>query len=294
MVEGCLTALVTPFKDGGLSPDIDWTGLDKLIEEQNKAGISGIVPCGTTGESPTLTRAEKNRIFEVCVSTATCEVYAGTGTNSTATSIELTKHAERCGADGVMLVCPYYNKPSQEGLYRHYSAVASSTSLPIIVYNVPSRSSREIAATTLARLAREHSNIVAVKEASGSPDVWRQVRDECGDKFTILSGNDSDTLALMRDHGAKGLVSVASNVIPKRMVEFVALGSKGDFAAMLAENEALEEFFKDLFIDTNPVMVKEALMLLNKPSGGLRLPMCETTPEKREKMRDSLKKIGVL
>lgn len=292
---GCFTALVTPFSGNGVNPPVDLPAYRKLVRLQESAGIAGVIPCGTTGESPTLTHAEKNLLIEAAVSESkSMLVLAGTGGNCTRDAIELTTHAEDAGADGSLQVCPYYNKPNQDGLFHHFSAIASSADFPIILYNVPPRTSREIAPATMARLAREHSNIVGVKEASGSPETWKAIREQCGAEFTILSGNDSDTLGLMRDFGATGVISVASNPAPQRMANFVSLGRAGKFEEMSDEQARLSPYFDALFIDTNPIMVKHAMEELGLPAGGFRLPLCATSEDKREKLRTVLASMGLV
>ncbi len=292
--EGCFTAIVTPFKGTGVRTEVDWEGFRWLLEKQSEGRVSGIVPCGTTGESPTTSHEEHNRLISISVEHFKGMVIAGTGSNCTWEAIEMTKHAEDAGASASLQVCPYYNKPNQEGLFRHFGAIAEATSLPIILYNIQGRTSREIAPETMARLAKEYSNIVGVKDASGSQQVQQNIRQACGEKFIILSGNDNETFWMMRNVGARGVISVASNVIPKRMAEFARIGLEGNWQAMEKENNALEEFFATLFIDTNPIMVKEALNLVGLPGGGFRYPLCETSEANRKKMREVLTRYGLL
>lgn len=291
--EGCFTAIVTPFTGTGTKTPVDWRGYKRLVEFQNENGIDGILACGTTGESPTLSHKEHDMVIEATVENSSCTVIAGTGSNSTWEAVEMTEHAEDVGADASLQVTPYYNKPSQEGLFRHFGAVAEAVEIPIILYNIPGRTSKEIAPDTMARLAEEYSNIVGVKEATGSEEVWKQVRGVCKSDFQILSGDDGNTLRLMQDYKASGVVSVASNVIPKRMAEFVKLGLDRDFSGMERENSALKEFFGVLFVDTNPIPVKEALNMLGLPGGGYRFPLCETTEENKGRISDVLKTLGV-
>jgi 4-hydroxy-tetrahydrodipicolinate synthase len=291
MMEGCFTAIVTPFKGTGAKTPVDWEGYRSLVEFQDKNGVSGIVACGTTGESPTLSHDEHNKVIEATVEASKGIVIAGTGSNCTWEAIEMTKHAAEVGADASLQVGPYYNKPSQEGLFRHFGAIAEAADIPHILYNVPGRTSKEIAPETMARLAEEYSNIIGVKEASGKEEVWKGIREHCGKDFLILSGNDGDTFKLMRDYGAKGVVSVASNVIPKRMEEFVRMGLRGDFSAMEEENAKLKEFFDVLFIDSNPIPVKEAMNILGLPAGGYRFPLCGTSDENRKIIDSILKKV---
>ncbi len=294
MFEGCFTAIITPFKSSGVKPEVDFEAYSRLIELQNYSRVAGIVPCGTTGESPVLDNREHIRVIEITVEKAKGKVIAGTGSNSTWEAVEMTKYAEDAGAHASLQVCPYYNKPSQEGLFKHFSAVAEAVDIPIILYNIPGRSALEIYPGTMARLSDEYSNIIGVKDATGRPEVWKDIRDACGKDFVIISGNDSDTLEMMRRYSTKGVISVASNVIPERMQKFVDSGLKNNFEVMEKEHIALKGFFNMLFIDTNPVPVKEAMNLLNIPAGGFRLPMCETTQENREKIRELLRNLELM
>jgi 4-hydroxy-tetrahydrodipicolinate synthase len=293
ILEGCFTAIVTPFVGTGTRVPVDWKGYARLVEFQNENGIDGIVACGTTGESPTLSHSEHNKVIEKTVEGSSCIVIAGTGSNSTWEAIEMTEHAADVGADASLQVTPYYNKPSQEGLYNHFGAIAGAVDLPMILYNVPGRTSKEIEPETMARLADEYSNIVAVKEASGSEEVWQGIRKACKKDFQIISGNDADTLPLMRRYGGTGVISVASNVIPRRMTDFVKLGIGNDFIEMEAEQNALREFFDVLFIDTNPVPVKDAMNVLGLPAGGYRYPLCETAKENKKMIYEVLSNLEV-
>lgn len=290
---GCFTAIVTPFTGTGPRTPVDWTGYKRLVEFQNENGIDGIVACGTTGESPTLSHEEHDKVIEVTVENSRGIVIAGTGSNCTWEAIEMTEHAADVGADASLQVAPYYNKPNQEGLFRHFGAIAEAADIPLILYNVPGRTSKEIAPETMARLADEYSNVVGVKEASGREEVWKGIREVCNNGFQIISGNDGDTFPLIRDYKACGVISVASNVIPKRMTEFVKLGLDGNFSDMERENKALNEFFDVLFIDSNPIPVKEALNILDLPGGGYRFPLCEISAENKKSISDVLKSLGV-
>src|SRR6266576_6529146 len=231
MFRGTFTALVTPFRDGG----IDVSALEDLIEKQIAAGVTGIVAIGTTGESPTLSYAEREQVIRVAVAKANkrCLVLAGTGSNATQHAIDDTKLAEKLGVDAALLVAPYYNKPSQEGLFRHFKAIADATSLPIMLYNIPGRCSVDILPETVARLANECRNIVSIKEASGSVDRVAELRRRLPEKFTILSGDDGLILPFM-SVGAVGVVSVASNLFPKELCSLVRACESGDFKS--AEN----------------------------------------------------------
>lgn len=294
MLEGCFTAIVTPFTSTGLKAPVDWEAFRKLLSFQKDGGVAGIVACGTTGESPALSYEEHGRVIEFTVENFGDTTIAGTGSNSTWEAVELTKHAEDVGAHVSLQVCPYYNKPNQEGLFHHFGAVAEAVDIPLVLYNVPSRTSREIAPETMARLAAEYSNVVGVKEASGKEEVWRGIREHCEKDFLILSGNDGDTFKLMKDYDAKGVISVASNVIPGRMATYVQMGLEGGFGDMRKEEQKLSGFFEALFIDTNPIPVKEAMNLCHTKAGGFRLPLCELGDEKREKLMKVLNEIGLL
>lgn len=291
--EGCFTAIVTPFTSTGPRPPVDWKGYKRLVEFQNENGVAGIVACGTTGESPTLSHKEHDKVIEATIENSSCVVIAGTGSNCTWEAVEMTEHAADIGADASLQVTPYYNKPNQEGLFRHFGAIAEAADIPMILYNVPSRTSKEIEPGTMARLADEYSNIVGVKEASGREEVWKGIREVCSSEFQIISGNDSDTLPLMKDYKAGSVISVASNVIPNRITEFVKLGLDGNFSEMVGENEALNEFFDVLFVDSNPIPVKEALNILGLPGGGYRFPLCETGAENKKMISNVLKSLGV-
>src|SRR5213082_1687804 len=252
MFRGTFTALVTPFRDRG----VDVLAFEKLIEAQVAAGITGIVAIGTTGESPTLSHEEREQVIRLAVAKARkrCVVLAGTGSNSTQHAIADTKLAEKLGVDGALLVAPYYNKPSQEGLFRHFKAIANGTSLPIALYNIPGRCGVDIAPETVVRLANECSNIVSIKEASGSVERVGELRRRLPESFTILSGDDSLTLPFMAV-GAVGVVSVASNLFPSQVCALVRACESGDVKSAAKLHRRLFPLFKDLFIEPNPVPV---------------------------------------
>ena len=287
--EGTITAIITPYVGTGLRSDIDFESLRSLVELQNRF-VNGIVPCGTTGESPTLDHEEHDKVIEFVLEHSKVPVIAGTGSNCTFEAIGMSEHAANAGAAATLQVCPYYNKPNPEGQFRHFGAIAEKIDLPHILYNIPGRSGRAIEPATMARLAREYSNIIGVKEATGKPESWQQIREQCGNGFLILSGNDEDTFAMMRDCGGRGVISVASNIIPERIRKFTDSGLAGDFGAMERENAALSELFRNLFIDTNPIPVKHAAQLMGLTRTlGFRLPMCETSMENVEKIREMLR-----
>lgn len=285
------TAIVTPFKDGM----IDEYALQRLIKMQIKGGVTGIVPVGTTGESPTVDYDEHIRIIALSVKFADgkIKVMAGTGGNSTNEAIYLTLEAQRVGADASLQVVPYYNKPTQEGLFQHFRAVAKATNLPIVLYSIPSRCGIEIAVETVRRLASECGNIVGIKEAGGNPDRVSQLRAVLGKKFLILCGDDSLTLSFMAV-GAEGVVSVASNIIPCEVVQMVRAYSSGKHPLALRLHQKFYQLFKDLFIETNPGPVKAALQMMGIANDELRLPLVPITTVNRDKLRMTLKICGVL
>jgi 4-hydroxy-tetrahydrodipicolinate synthase len=285
MFKGTFTAVVTPFRNGS----IDFGAFDKLIEAQIAGGVTGVVAVGTTGESPTLTHDEKHEIIErtIKVANSHCKVIAGTGTNSTRDTIEATRFAEKAGADGALLVAPYYNKPSQEGLFRHFKAVAAETSLPVMLYNIPGRCSVDILPDTVVRLAEAAPNIVSIKEASGSVERVGELRRRLPAEFTILSGDDGLTLPFM-SVGAVGIVSVASNLFPAEVCALVRACESGDFKAAEKLHRKMMPLFKDLFIEPNPVPVKSALAWRGAISAEVRLPLCEMTEANQKRLRETL------
>jgi 4-hydroxy-tetrahydrodipicolinate synthase len=288
---GTYTAIVTPFKHG----KIDEPALERLIKSQIKGGVDGIVPVGTTGESATVDYEEHIRLIALSVKFAAgkIKVVAGTGGNSTKEAIYLTQEAEKAGADASLQVAPYYNKPTQEGLFQHFHAVACSTHLPIILYSIPGRCGIEIAVETVNRLAHDSVNIVGIKEAGGNPDRVSQLRAVLGHKFTILSGDDALTLSFMAV-GAHGVVSVASNVIPREVAHMVRAYSTGNTSLALKLHEKYYPIFKDLFIETNPCPVKAALSMMGMMEDEFRLPLVPISAASRDKLKKTLKHCGVL
>ncbi len=259
MFTGTYTAIVTPFKGG----KIDEPALERLVKLQIRGGVDGIVAVGTTGESPTLDYEEHARVIELCVMFAAekVKVLAGTGGNSTSEAIYLTKAAEEAGADGSLQVAPYYNKPTQEGLFQHFHAIARATKLPIVLYSIPGRCGVEIGVETVNRLAHDSVNIVGIKEAGGNVDRVSQLRGALGRNFIILSGDDALTLPFMAA-GAHGVVSVASNVIPREVANMVKAFAMGKADVALKLHSKYYPLFKDLFIETNPIPVKAALAMM--------------------------------
>jgi 4-hydroxy-tetrahydrodipicolinate synthase len=288
---GTYTAIVTPFKDGAL----DEAALERVVKLQIKAGVDGIVPVGTTGESPTLDYEEHIRVIELAVKFAAgkIKVMAGTGGNSTKEAIYLTTAAEQAGADASLQVAPYYNKPTQEGLFQHFHAIARSTKLPIVLYSIPGRCGIEIGVDTVNRLAHDSVNIVGIKEAGGNADRVSQLRAALGPDFCILSGDDSLTLPFMAV-GAQGVVSVASNVIPREVAQMVRAFAEGKISLAQKMHAKYYPVFKDLFIETNPVPVKAALAMLGVVQEEYRLPLVPMSAKNRDTLRNTLKACGAL
>jgi 4-hydroxy-tetrahydrodipicolinate synthase len=285
MFRGTYTALVTPFQDG----EVDLPALAKLIEGQITDGITGLVAVGTTGESPTLSHDEREQIIRLTVEMAKgrCQVLAGTGSNSTSAAVAATRAAEKMGVDGMLIVAPYYNKPSQEGLFRHFQAIAQSTKSPLMLYNIPGRCAVDIGPETVERLAVGCRNIVSIKEASGSVDRVSDLRARLPEAFTILSGDDSLTLPFM-SVGAVGVVSVASNLFPAEVCALVQAFRAGDVKSARDLHSRMLPIFKDLFIEPNPVPVKTALSWRGAMSAECRLPLCEMTEANAVRLRTTL------
>ena len=292
-LKGVWTALITPFNEDG---SIDWNAFDKLIEQQIEAHITGPVICGTTGESPTITDDECTELIKKAKekTNGKCLIMAGTGTNNTQKSIEKTKKAEEAGADMVILVNPYYNKPTQQGLYLHFKAIAESTKLPVILYNIKGRTGVNLETSTLEKLAKEVKNIVGVKEASGDIDQIKSVCDLKLDNFIVLSGDDNITFKIMKDYGVDGVVSVASNIIPRQMVEMVSFILDGKIKEANEINIKLDNLFKTLFIETNPIPVKYAAYEMKICQNVYRLPMCTINEEHGQKVKELLKEMDLI
>ena len=287
MFRGTFTALVTPFREGA----IDFTALQNLIESQIAAGIDGIIAVGTTGESPTLTHDERKEVIHCAIASANkrCLVLAGTGSYSTREAIGATEEAEKLGVDGGLVVAPYYNKPSQEGLFRHFSAIAKSTPLRLMLYNIPGRCGVDIAAETVARIQSDCPNVVSIKEAGGNVDRVSELRARLPDAFTVLSGDDGLTLPFLAA-GAVGVVSVASNLLPREMCELVGAFANGDLNRAERLHRKLYWLFKDLFIEPNPVPIKTALSWRGTISAEVRLPLCEMSAANQARLRKTLEK----
>ena len=287
MFRGTFTALVTPFRESA----IDFTALRNLIESQIAAGIDGIIAVGTTGESPTLTHDERKGVIRCAIETANkrCLVLAGTGSYSTREAIAATVEAEKLGVDGALVVAPYYNKPSQEGLFRHFSAIAKSTPLRLMLYNIPGRCGVDIAAETVARIQSDCPNVVSIKEAGGNVDRVSELRARLPDAFTVLSGDDGLTLPFLAA-GAVGVVSVASNLLPREMCDLVDAFANGDLKRAEGLHRKLYWLFKDLFIEPNPVPIKTALSWRGTILAEVRLPLCEMSEANQARLRKTLER----
>jgi 4-hydroxy-tetrahydrodipicolinate synthase len=287
-LHGTFTAIVTPFNTDG---SIDFGALNELINWQIASGVEGLVPVGTTGESPTLEMTEHLKVIEATIETTAKRaiVIAGTGANSTAEALELTAEAKKLGADATLQVTPYYNKPNAEGLFRHFTAVAE-LGLPVVLYNVPGRAGKEIPLETVTRLA-SHPMVVAIKEAAGNVDRVSAIRNAC--ELTILSGDDSLTLPMI-SVGASGVISVASNVIPAEVSNMVRLARMDKFAEARELHRLYYPLFRDLFIDTNPIPVKAALAMMGRIQSAYRLPMCEPSEKIREQLHHTLSSLNLL
>jgi 4-hydroxy-tetrahydrodipicolinate synthase len=290
MFKGSIVAIVTPFKKG----KVDEKALGDLIEWHIKEGTNAIVPCGTTGESATLDYNEHHRVIKFTVEAVNrrAPVIAGTGANATDETIMITREAKKSGADGALLVAPYYNKPTQEGLFRHYKAVAEAVNIPIVLYNVPGRTAINILPPTVARLA-EISNIVAIKEATGDMRQVSEVIRLCGNRITVLSGDDFTTFTLLA-LGGKGAISVSANVVPKLVSKMFALWEKGKINEARKVHYTLEPLNAAMFFETNPIPAKTALAMMKKIKEEFRLPLCEMAPANREKLKKVLKSLKLI
>jgi len=287
---GCMVALVTPFKGN----KVDWESLEGLVEFHIDNGIHGIVPCGTTGESATLTHQEHNEVVEAVVKYVKkrVAVVAGTGSNSTQEAIDFTRSAEQAGADGALMISPYYNRPTQEGIYQHFKKVASEVHIPLIIYNIPSRTGSKIEPETLARLA-EVKNIAGVKEATGSIDQAIEVLRLCGGGLEVYSGEDSLTFSLMA-LGGKGVISTVANIAPREMSQLTRACFEGDWEKGRSIQFQLIPLIRSLFIETNPIPVKTALSLMGKCRGDLRLPMTPMAEPNVKKLQKAMADFGLI
>ena len=290
MFHGALTAIITPFRDGA----VDEAALRELIEWQIQSGIDGLVPCGSTGESATLSHAEHERVIKLTIEQTRkrVPVVAGTGSNSTAEAIRLTASAREMGADGALLISPYYNKPTQDGIYKHYKTIASSVDLPIFAYNIPGRTGSNVAPETLARLA-EIRNFIGVKEASGSTEQTSDILRLTNGKFTVLSGDDALTVPLIAI-GAKGVIATIGNAMPREIHELAAAGLAGDFERARQLHYKMLPLMRTLFIETNPICIKQALAFMGKCCNELRLPLVPMTPSAAEKLKGAMKELRLI
>jgi len=289
--QGSFVAMITPFRNG----KVDDAKVRELVEFHVAHGTDGLVPAGTTGESPTLSHDEHKRLVEVVVDAARgrLRVIAGTGSNSTTEAIDLTTHAEKAGATGALVVNPYYNKPTQEGLYRHFRAVAESVAFPVVVYNIQSRTAVNVETETLARLARDCKNVVGVKEASGSLDQMSQVVLACGPEFSVLSGDDNLTLPLMAV-GGHGVISVVGNILPRETADMVHAALDGDWKRARELHYRLLPLARAAFIETNPIPIKEAMAMAGMIEPEFRLPMCPMADANRERLRAVLRQYALV
>jgi len=290
MLKGAITALVTPFKDDR----IDEEAYRALIERQIREGIHGLVPCGTTGESPTLSHAEHKRVVSICIDQVKkrVPVVAGAGSNSTAESLELIQHVQDAGADFALIITPYYNKPTQEGLYQHYKTIASKTRIPIVVYNVPGRTSLNLLPETMARLS-ELPNIVGLKDATGDLKQGAKTLELCGDKITVLSGDDFTTLPLLAI-GGQGVISVVSNAAPGDMAGMCNAFFKGDLSAARKLHFKMWPLMEAMFYETSPTPVKTALKMMGQITGEVRQPLCPLSQANEARLRQVMQDYGLI
>lgn len=290
MFHGAFSALITPFRDGR----VDETALRELVEWQIQSGIDGLVPCGSTGESATLTHAEHEQVIRLVIDQTRRRVpiIAGTGSNSTAEAIRLTQFAREVGADGALLISPYYNKPTQEGLYRHYKAIGASVDLPLIVYNIPGRTGSNILPETFGRM-REIKQVVGIKEASGSIDQCSDILKLCGERLTMLSGDDSFTLPLM-SLGAKGVISVITNVMPREMHDLAVAALSGDFSQAREIHFKMLPLMRALFVETNPIPIKQACAFMGKCANEVRMPLLTMTAGAADRLQSAMKELRLL
>jgi 4-hydroxy-tetrahydrodipicolinate synthase len=290
MFTGSMVALVTPFKNG----KVDWESLERLLDFHMKSGSHGIVPCGTTGESATLSHQEHDEVIKTVIKTVNrrLPVVVGTGSNSTEEAVRLTREAEKSGADGALMISPYYNRPTQEGIYQHYKRVASEVGIPLIIYNIPGRTGSKIEPETLARLA-EIKNVAGVKEATGSVDQAIDVIRLCGDRLAVYSGEDSLTYSLMA-LGGKGVISTVANIAPKEMSQLTEACLKGNWEQGRELQFKVLPLIRAVFLETNPIPVKTALSLMGRCTGDLRLPLTPMSEGNVKKLRQSMSDFGLL
>ncbi len=289
--QGAFTALVTPFRNG----EVDEERYRALVEWQIEQGINGLVPCGTTGESATLTHQEHKDVIRICVEQVKgrVPVLAGAGSNNTREAVELTRYAKQAGADGALLITPYYNKPTQEGLYQHFKAIAAEVPMPFIVYNVPSRTGINLCPETLARMKRDIPEVIGVKEATGNLIQVSEIIEYCGPDFQVLSGDDFTVLPLLAVGGC-GVISVSSNVVPAKMSEMCRAFFEGDLATARRVHYEIASINRAMFLETNPIPVKTALSMMGRIELELRLPMVPLQPANQSRLRDILSAAGIV
>lgn len=289
--EGVITALATPFAGGA----IDEERFRAFIEWQIEQGVSAVVPCGTTGESATLSHAEHEEVIRICVDQVKgrIPVIAGAGSNNTSEAISLTRFAKKAGASAALHITPYYNRPTQEGLYQHFKAIAKEVSFPLVPYNVPARTGGNLLPETVGRMVRDIPEIVAIKEASGNMTQVSNVIEQCGDKICVLSGDDFILLPLLALGGA-GVISVTSNIAPKQIVGIYQAFMRGDLAEARRLHYLTEPINRMLFVETNPIPVKTALGVMGKMLPDMRLPMCPLQPQNEQLVRTTLQKAGLI
>jgi 4-hydroxy-tetrahydrodipicolinate synthase len=290
MFEGTYTALITPFKAG----EVDYPALGKLIDRQIEAGIDGVVPCGSTGESATLSHDEHERVIAFTIERARkrIKVIAGSGSNSTRESIKLSLFAKQHGADGALLIAPYYNKPTQEGLFAHYAAIAEAVDLPQLIYNIPGRSAVNVLPETVSRLAKL-ANVVGIKEACGSIDQIARVIELCGTQFCVLAGDDGMTLPILA-MGGRGAIGVLPNILPREMIALVKAARASDLSKARELHYQLAPLMRALFLETNPIGIKAAMALLGQCENELRLPLTPLTEGHAKTLRSALQGAGLL
>ncbi|OGF45953.1 MAG: 4-hydroxy-tetrahydrodipicolinate synthase [Candidatus Firestonebacteria bacterium RIFOXYC2_FULL_39_67] len=291
MFEGLVTALITPFKNY----KVDEARVKENVEFQIKNKVSGLLPCGTTGESPTLSNEEHKKVIQLVLKAAKgrVPVMAGTGSNSTDEAVELTRYAKKIGCDAALMVSPYYNKPTQKGLYMHFKKVADTVDIPIMLYNIPGRTGVTIETATMLKLKNDCKNIIGVKEATGSLDMTSQIISACGKDFCVMSGDDNLTLPIM-SVGGKGVISVISNIMPGKVAEMTAAYARKEIKKAIELHYFLFPLIKAAFIETNPIPIKTAMMLAGMDTGEMRLPMCEMEDGTFEKLKEVLKGYGLV
>lgn len=290
--QGVMTALITPFKK---NEEVDYDALKKLVEQQIAGGVDVLVPLGTTGESPTLTHEEKIKIVKTVIEQAKgrVQIVAGAGSNNTKLAIEAAKEMQKLGVDGILSVCPYYNKPTQKGFYLHFSEIAKAVKIPIILYNIPGRTGKKMENDVVIRLANEFPNIVAMKEATGDMNNMKDLIKRSPKGFNVISGDDALTLELIKN-GGKGIISVATHIVPREIKQVVSNALAGNFSEAEKIDKKLQPLYSVIFIETNPIPVKTAMAMQGRIQEVFRLPLCDMEPENKEKLRKVLKEMKLI